>query len=770
MNTDEIYHILRTRLFDKLPSKDDIKAVVQSYADAVRDARHMDITSASPEKFAAQLAESYPFHFAIRDLYARFRENPGFQQTRGLIRLMRVLVARLYDEKHGRAGETSLISAHDLDLNDRDTLNEVTLINPSLENAISHDIASGGQAIAEIMDSKLGSTDAQDACKLILVSSLANIPNALLGLTESEVVSYLCSPGRDLSKLRKDVLGVLYSTAWYLHANREGKLYFKNLQNLVAKLKTTAESYNRESSRKELRKFLEDIFNPTIRDCYQQVVAMPPMDELDIKSDRVTMVICDPYPGGGLAPDLMKFYEDLTFKNRILFLSGQRDTMEALVSTAAELKAIGHILAEMESERVPDNDPQKVAAQELRERIQLRLLSAARESFTALTYPTADRLVTADFTMNFTDNEYNGEKQVRDVLKTKQKFTDEITGDTFRKKCEQRLFTTKTMVWTEVKKRAATNPGWQWHRLDALDALKEDLVHRDQWRQNFDYIEKGPFPEPDTEVRVQEITRNDETGEVHLRLTPANGDTIHYEIGSNVTEASAPVSDPREFRTAELILSFLCVDSKKKHKTGNPVIWKNRITMQSRIFQKNGNRMVEVRSAPPAPIRYTTDGSDPKNGGIYDDPFVLPDGTLFVLAIAEKNGIISDPHKIEIHWDKKDGFTIDAAKPAVWNREHRPDTTKDAYEFMELLKKHGASVAGPRIAIIGSNHWVELTCDDRTVFNADQLTASVNHIRGLLADGQVTIQTPALHFPMGQNLLDWLNDTRMEAKAHEVQQ
>jgi hypothetical protein len=89
---------------------------------------------------------------------------------------------------------------------------------------------------------------------------------------------------------------------------------------------------------------------------------------------------------------------------------------------------------------------------------------------------------------------------------------------------------------------------------------------------------------------------------------------------------------------------------------------------------------------------------------------------------------------------------------------------------MELLKKHAASVAGPRIAIMGSNHWVELTCDDRTVFNADQLTASVNHVRGLLADGQVTIQTPALHFPMGQNLLDWLNDTRMEAKAHEVQQ
>ena len=77
--------------------------MARAYAQAVRDAKQMDITSASPEKFAQLLKESYPFHFAIRDLYARFRENPGFQQTRGLIRLMRVLVSRLFDPQAGKA-------------------------------------------------------------------------------------------------------------------------------------------------------------------------------------------------------------------------------------------------------------------------------------------------------------------------------------------------------------------------------------------------------------------------------------------------------------------------------------------------------------------------------------------------------------------------------------------------------------------------------------------------------------------------------------------
>lgn len=183
----------------------------------------------------AQLAESYPFHFAIRDLYARFRENPGFQQTRGLIRLMRVIVSRLYDEKYGRADKIGLIHAHDFDLNDRETLAEIVQINPTLDNAVSHDIAANGQAIAEIMDANLGGTDGQDACRLILAASLANVPNGVVGLSLSEVISYLCTPGRDLSKLPKDVLGVLATKAWYLHSSREGKLYFKNVQTRIAR-------------------------------------------------------------------------------------------------------------------------------------------------------------------------------------------------------------------------------------------------------------------------------------------------------------------------------------------------------------------------------------------------------------------------------------------------------------------------------------------------------------------------------------------------------
>ena len=132
--------------------------------------------------------ESYPFHPSIRDLYARFKENPGFQQTRGLIRLMRIVTARIWNNHDDTR---YLVSAHDIDLNDRETLTEINQINNTLENAISYDIASHGQAVAEVIDTNLGTTSAVDVMRLLLISSLANVPGAIRGLTISEILQSL---------------------------------------------------------------------------------------------------------------------------------------------------------------------------------------------------------------------------------------------------------------------------------------------------------------------------------------------------------------------------------------------------------------------------------------------------------------------------------------------------------------------------------------------------------------------------------------------------
>ena len=180
--------------------------------------------------------------------------------------------------------------------------------------------------------------------------------------------------------------------------------------------------------------------------------------------------------------------------------------------------------------------------------------------------------------------------------------------------------------------------------------------------------------------------------------------------------------------------------------------------------------MVELRAAPAAPLRYTTDGSDPKLcGATYDGPFIVPPGTLVVLAVAEKHGIVSDCHRLHINWDGRGPGPIKVDQPAIWKREHAPKTTQETYEFLGRLQKYQVSVPGPRVDIAGQ-HWLELTCDDRLALSADQLEGVINHLRGLLSEGQVAVEARALHFPTGQQLLDWVADVRTELQPEEVEQ
>jgi len=768
-NTNEIYHILRKQIFESLPPEEEIQDVARAYAQSVKDAKQMDVTDASPEEYARRIQEAYPFHFSIRDLYARFRENPGFQQTRDLIRLMRTVVARMYDT--GQAKDRALVHPYDIDLNHKDTLTQVTRINPKLENAISHDIASDGSSVAETIDQNSEGQDAQDAATLLLMASLANVPDAVRGLTRVEVASLLCTPDRDISRIEQQVLNPFFTSAWYLHTDTDGRLLFKDIENINAKLKSTSQSYGRDTRIVELRDFLQGLFEPSIGDVYQRVQALPAVDDIAVRSDEVTLILAEPSSGSGLGEDLRAFYDDQEYQNRILFLTGQQSTLQHLLEKSARLKAIRKILEDMRAEKVSENDPQYTSAQEIRDEVKLQLLSAARETFTTLLFPHFDGLRSADFVMQFTDNSYNGEEQVRPTLEEKGKFTVDIESDSFRKKCEERLFTQKQMLWSEVKRRAAVNPKWPWHRPDALRRLKERMLHEDQWRQEGNYVDKGPFPSPETDVRVREIHRDHDTGEVTLRLTPVHGDTIYYEVGAEATEASEEVTDPQAFTTEDLKVSFLCVDSEGEHDTGEPVEWTNDVTIKHKVYpDAEGKKKVELKAVPEVPIRYTTDGSNPREaGGRYDEPVEVEEGTQVVQAVAEGDGVVSEPETIRLDWTDDGSPGIQDDQPALWQRPHQLGTTKEAYDFLNRMQKLDATAKGPRITV-DSDDWVELAFDQDMEVDGETLEEATEYVRGLIDDGEVSLDVDALHFERGQQLRDWAEDAKTELNPDEVQQ
>ena len=464
--SDEFYHILRKRIFSDLPDESTIREVAEAYGAAVREAKQMDVTTTSPDDFAFRVRSSYPFHPGIRDLYARFRENPGFQQTRALIRLMRAVVARMWETKTDRY----LIGPHSLDLTDTATESEIRLINATLTNAIAHDITdSVGGAQAQQLDKQLGTgTDAQDIMRLLLVASLASVPKALKGLSSSEIVDYLCEPGRDVAGIGQ-LVDELRTRCWYLHHDGQGRLYLRKVQNLNARVRSIAQSYLRDQAIKDLRTRLDAIFVPGDKRCYQRVLAFPAIDDIELSQDNVTLIVSEPASAVsgrvGLSEYLKAHYDDATFQNRVCFLTGEaQGAYTSLLDRARDVKAIEQVIAEMQQEGTPESDPQLQEARDtLLPQFLHRFHSAIRETFTTLYYPLPSGLTRADLLMEFTENKFDGAEQVRKILGQKQKYTEDTTTDTFRKKAEKRLFALQATPWSEVVRQAAISPAWQWH-------------------------------------------------------------------------------------------------------------------------------------------------------------------------------------------------------------------------------------------------------------------------------------------------------------------
>jgi len=776
MNTDEFYHILRTRLFETLPREVDIHEVAQGYAQALKQAKLMDITTASPEQFAADIESSYPFHPAIRDLYARFKENQGFQQTRALIRIMRVIISRMWggavEGNPGKADSAYLIGAHDIDLNDAEMVSEIKQINSKLEEAIAHDIeTTGGGAVAQILDRESGGSDAQDVSRLLLLASLTTSLNQLLGLNRSEIVAYLAAPGRDVVKVGRDSVDRLQTGAWYLHANREGRLYFKDTQNINAKLESYARNMGTEGREKELREQLEKIFTPKIKDCYTKALFLPALDEIQLSADSVTLVVFRPSETALQA--IKQFHDQETNKNRVCFVTGDANTYERVLDAASRLKAIGSILEELRNEGRPDSDPQVLEAFSILDKLRAKLYMAVKSTFLTVYYPTKDGLTKLDMDFQYNDHKFEVEEQIKKALEACYKYTTDISVDgTFRKRVENKLWpkNQQEIPWAQIRANAAQDSSWVWHPQNALDNLRAILVQRDQWRETPDgkFIDKGPFPQPQTEVRVQVLSRDEETGKVKLKVTPVHGDRVYMETGSGeVTEASKLISGDI-IEVDGLEYSFRTVDSQHTHEAGDTYKWENTVTIRYRFYQDGENIRCELKAAPPSAIKYTTDGSNPvQNGGTYSEPFITPKGTRFVQAVpangkglTEKIEVPAEPEKV----------VVDPNKPYFWKRSFQRDSTMETYNFLGLCKKYDAYLGGVGATIAHERRWVEIQLDDESYHEVAAIERALETLQTLLPKGAVSLKVSSLNLESGQSLQDMVAELKTTLKQGEIKE
>ena len=785
-NGDELYHILRKRLFEKVADQSEIEKLAANYREALREAGRMSLTTTTPESLFTRVVDSYPFHPDLRELVGKFKENDGFQQTRGVIRLMQMVVADLWSSD--KAKSRDLIAPYDIDLNVDEIASEVRTINPSLSEAIAHDIAHGGDSEVEQIDISNGNTDASEAARVILVASLSTTPGAIHGLREYQLVDCLQRPGRDLSTFKTNVLDKLATRAWYLHNSADGRLFFKNQQNLAAKLRSTALSLHAETVDRMLREHLTQHFEPSLRDCYQVVSVLPPPDEVQIEQDKTTLVVVRPGGQANQLPisiDWQAWWEQQQYKNRVLFLTGSRDTFQKVIDAARQTRALQSIEDELKSESTPSEDPQWRALDALRDRIALQFNSALKEAFDQIVYPSINSALRASgVDLAFAGNRI-GEATIRNTLEGAQKFTTKIDDDSFRSRAESRLFgsaESKSVLWADFKRNAAVNTNWPLHKTSALDDLKTESIRRGLWREEGNHIRRGPFPPPAPSVEIRELSVDEDgDGRAYLKIEPLHAPTVVYETGdSEPTPSSSPVPTPARFEATALRYRFLAFDP------ANPMVlspikdWTATIKLRYQLHNRGDHYELEIKALPKSngiAIRYTTDGSAPTNAGAatYEGPIRISTGCRVVcaIAVASAYGIASDVLRIPIPQPGKEGPQLDTKKPARWNHRTKIDDSGRVWDFLKRLEEANNVLAYDvqltAESADGFQH-IEYSGAVEAGYDAVTLKTTADKLQELAGTGSLRMTIGSLGFPTGQALLDWLKVTNQSFDLSRVAQ
>lgn len=261
LGSSEIYEILRKRLFKKWGDDAVRDAIADAYGKAITEAVQAKSVGKSAEQVKDEIYASYPFHPALKNVVALFKENEKYCQTRGLMQFVARIIKSVWEKP---SGDVFLIGPQHLDLNIADVREEVNRIAPSLQSAIAQDIAAGGSASAEEIDAAMGSDTGSQVAALLLTSSLSDSLDSVKGLSQPHMLEILVAPYRNVAEFQ-DAFEQLRGRSWYLHKKDGDVWYFSDLENLRKRIDSVAAKAPTGKVEEHVRQQLTQIFQPKAR-------------------------------------------------------------------------------------------------------------------------------------------------------------------------------------------------------------------------------------------------------------------------------------------------------------------------------------------------------------------------------------------------------------------------------------------------------------------------------------------------------------------------
>lgn len=666
MNTDEIYHILRKRIFTAVGTARQIQEVQDEFGKHVNYLKSIGVSALVASKagqYASQISDSYPFHPSIRDLFGRFKENEGFQQTRGVLRMMQAIVARVYQNG---AVDPWLIGADVADLNDPEILSSYNNANANLITSIATDVSSQGTAVAEI-GSKAGSTAlASNVANTVLFASLAKgAGQAALGLSSEEIEAILSEPGRDQAVI-KESISYIEGQSTYIHHDANARIFYRENKNILSEVKYVMQQCPQSLIDKQVEEDLRKTFNPInsskFGSPYQELLIFPDASQIQAKCSWSRSVLAivrpdewekaHPYTSiQQLVPLATALYANHLpgASNKLLMLSLDHTAYATYKARVRESIAYAQVIQSQIATGVSPSDPALVQARKMLEQIKANVQQAFKSLPSHLILPFGaakfQPVSTSSFMGNAQGGQACGHSLVWDTLMAAGKIpaphpldwvNDLALVDKELKRFNAKVFSMPSLQKSQLEKLSADCMHWIWCTTPVFQKFVAHALSTDAWREDKlqDAYVKMPaggwppaLPEIATVNHTSSMSAEKSLGQTKVEIKLSGAEHYELSLASDSSTWTRHEWAKERFLTIEEPWVKLRAHSEKTSQDSSEiVVFNENIAVDAAVLLQGGQFNVSFKIIPAAAqslcsLAYTTDGSAPANSGLkYPGP------------------------------------------------------------------------------------------------------------------------------------------------------
>lgn len=201
---------------------------------------------------------------------------------------------------------------------------------------------------------------------------------------------------------------------------------------------------------------------------------LPPPDEVQVEQNALRWwgwcgLACR--PTSPISSDWQAWWEQQQYQNRVLFLTGSRDTFQKVIDAARQrVRSRASRKSSNRRRRPPMTRSGGRWTACARPRRAAGVQRSAEGGFRPDRLPSINTALRATgVDLAFAGNS-SGEATIRKTLEGAQKFTTRIDDDAFRSRAEGAPLgsaETKVVLWSDFKRNAAVNTNWPLHNLGA---------------------------------------------------------------------------------------------------------------------------------------------------------------------------------------------------------------------------------------------------------------------------------------------------------------